>query len=376
MTDTLYVGLMSGTSIDAVDSALVACGDNGPSLLATREHPIPTDTRERIAAISHPGDNEIARLGALDRELGQLFAAAATELLATSGTRMQQIRAIGSHGQTIRHHPPSAAEDAVAYTLQIADPNTIAEQTGITTVADFRRRDIAAGGEGAPLAPAFHAAAFAEPGRNRAIVNIGGIANATLLSGTHLQQGFDTGPGNTLLDHWVQRHLGEACDREGAWAASGEVIEELLARLLGHAYFSRSGPRSTGKEAFNPAWLHSQLTFVDNPDPRDIQATLAELTAASIAGALGACELDISAVYVCGGGAHNTDLLQRLVRRLAPATVTTTATLGMDPDWVEAVTFAWLAHRTLEGLSGNSPTVTGASGERILGGIYPANTAS
>mgnify|MGYP001815024694 CR=1 FL=1 len=372
MPEALYVGLMSGTSIDAIDSALLRCGDSGIELLATHEHGIPGDLRERIAAISQPGRNEIDRLGALDRELGQLFARATLDLLESAGEKPGSITAIGSHGQTVRHRPPSAGPaKGTAFSLQIGDPNTIAETTGITTVADFRRRDIASGGEGAPLAPAFHAAAFSRPGVNRAIVNVGGIANVSLLAGSELRGGFDTGPGNTLMDNWIGRQRGERLDRDGQWAAEGSVAKALLARMLAHPFFSRVGPRSTGKEDFNLAWLDNCLSDLAPLDPRDVQATLAELTATAIARALEVSEMTVDEVYVCGGGAHNTDLMRRLYQQLQPATLDTTGALGMDPDWVEAATFAWLAWRTIEGLAGNAPAVTGAAGSRILGGIYP-----
>ena len=375
MTDALYVGLMSGTSIDGIDGALIRCNEQELSLVATIEHPIPTDLADRISAISHPGDNEIERLGQLDRELGLLFADGVSALLREAGVETAQVRAIGCHGQTVRHRPPSGSNaGAEAFTLQIADPNTIAECTGITTVADFRRRDIAAGGEGAPLAPAFHAAAFACDGKRRAIINIGGIANVSLLDGKQLVGGFDSGPGNTLLDQWTRRHRGERYDRQGLWAASGQVQPALLEQLLGDAYFSLSGPRSTGKEKFNLEWLDSRLASFAGSDPADIQATLAELTAASIANAIGNSSLAVDESYVCGGGAHNTDLLVRLGKRLPGAALASTTALGIDPDWVEAATFAWLAYRTLSGLAGNAPAVTGANGERVLGAIYPGGT--
>ena len=370
MTGRLYVGLMSGTSIDAVDCALLNCTGDHVSLLATHEHAIPGDLRQRIADISRCGTTEIERMGALDRELGQLFAAAALDLLEQADTSTTRVSAIGSHGQTIRHRPPSTTADTPAFTLQIGDPNTIAEVTGITTVADFRRRDIAAGGEGAPLAPAFHAAAFSAPDSNRAIVNIGGISNATLLRGMTLEQGFDTGPGNTLLDHWVRRHRGQACDLDGQWAASATVHQGLLDTLLSHTYFDLTGPRSTGKEAFNLDWLDKVLQAHPQAQPGDIQATLAQFTVESIARGIASAGIAVDQVYVCGGGAHNTDLMNRLRARLAPAKVDTTQALGMSPDWVEAAAFAWLAQRTLDGLAGNAPAVTGAAGERILGGVF------
>lgn len=376
MGSPLYVGLMSGTSVDAVDCALVRCGQGALELLATHEYPMPAAMRQAITTISQPGDNEIERMGALDRQLGQLFADATLALLEHSGHAADEIAAIGSHGQTIRHHPPSThSPPEQGFTLQIGDPNTIAQLTGITTVADFRRRDIAVGGEGAPLAPAFHAAAFARAGEHRAILNIGGIANASLLDGKGGVLGFDTGPGNTLLDHWIERHLGTSFDRDGQWAAEGTVDTALLQGLLDHEYLSQQGPRSTGKEMFNLAWLDDCLaTLPQPPDAQRVQATLAEFTAESIArGIRQAAPGRVDAVYVCGGGARNTDLMRRLYQKLAPATLDTTAALGMDPEWVEAAAFAWLAWRSMAGLSGNIPAVTGASEEVILGGIYPGH---
>ena len=362
---------MSGTSLDAIDAALVRCTAQGCELLASLEHPIAPEVRHAIAAISQPGDDEIERLGQLDRELGALFAGAVLALLADTGHQRNDIAAVGSHGQTIRHRPPSAG-NTPPFTLQIGDPNTIAELTGITTVADFRRRDIAAGGEGAPLAPGFHAAAFAREGSGRAIVNIGGIANITLLSGTCLLSGFDTGPGNTLLDHWTQRHRGQAYDRDGEWAAEGRVDAALLEQLQEHPYLARRGPRSTGKEVFNLDWLDNCLQSLPAMESRDIQATLAEFTADTIASAIIAAGTGIAEVYVCGGGARNTDLMRRLHRLLTPRQLDTTAALGIDPEWVEAAAFAWLAWRTVNGLAGNAAAVTGAGGARVLGGIYPA----
>ena len=362
---------MSGTSVDAIDCALVRCHDNKIELLATHDHAIPSDIKHRISELCHSGSDEIERVCVLDRELGLLFAEATRQLLVATKIRAEQITAIGSHGQTIRHRPPSAVSaEANSFTLQIGDPNTIAEKTGITTIADFRRRDVAAGGEGAPLAPAFHAAAFAKAGVNRAIVNIGGIANATFLEGTELHSGFDTGPGNTLLDQWAKKIRGESYDKDGRWSTTGRVNQAVLEDLLAHDYFRKTGPRSTGREEFNLSWLESRLTTLEGIAPSDLQATLLELTSTTIATAIQGSPLDISEVYICGGGCHNAHLMQRLTHQLAPAEITTTLAIGMDPDWVEAVTFAWLASRTLENLAGNCPTVTGARGPRVLGGIY------
>jgi len=366
---------MSGTSVDGIDSALVRCRGNTVTIVATHQHEIPLDLKKRIAALSHSGEDEIERLGVLDRELGRLFAEATIELLAVAQTQPTQVKAIGSHGQTIRHRPPSAANRAIeSFTLQIGDPSTIAEFTGITTVADFRRRDIAAGGEGAPLAPAFHAASFAAPGVNRAIVNVGGIANISLLEGPELRMGFDTGPGNTLLDHWILKHRNDHFDHDGEWAASGHVNQALLARLSAHTFFKKTGPRSTGKEEFNLPWLEGQLAGLEPIAEVDVQTTLVELTTSSIANAINNCPFKIAEIYVCGGGSHNSHLMRRLAAHLAPATIESTAAIGMDPDWVEAATFAWLASRTLDGLTGSAPVVTGANGTRILGGIYPGTT--
>lgn len=371
MSTSLYVGLMSGTSLDAIDAALVEVGDT-VSLLGTYEHPIPDATKAEIARISAPGDDEIEHMGLLDRTLGTLFADATLNLLRQANTAPETVNAIGSHGQTIRHRPTSSGlPPERAFTLQIGDPNTIAERTGITTVADFRRRDIAAGGEGAPLAPAFHAAVFNQPTRNRAIVNIGGIANATILQGDTLTGGFDTGPGNTLLDHWIKQTKGSTYDRDGGWSAEGKPQPALLDALLQDPYFTRTGPRSTGKEQFHLQWLEHAFDGLDAIDPQDVQATLAELTAQSIAMGIKSTDVAIDEVYVCGGGALNTDLMRRLYRQLPGTTLDTTAALGIDPQWVEAAAFAWLAHRSLNTLAGNAPVVTGAVDYKILGGIYP-----
>ena len=373
MTEQLYVGRMSGTSIGAIDCAILSCSNTRFSMQACREHPIPTDTGKRIASLSHSGPDEIEQMGKLDRELGLLFAEATLALLSETDISPADIAAIGSHGQTIRHRPHSAGHSQKqSFTLQLGDPNTIAEITGITTVADFRRRDIAAGGEGAPLAPAFHAAAFAKESVNRAVVNIGGIANISVLRGTELHAGFDTGPGNTLLDGWVERNRGERYDRGGRWAAEGQVNPELLQVLMEHPYLAKTGPRSTGKEVFNLSWLEGAYSNLDSLNTQSVQATLAQYTTDTIAFALDNCGVEISEIYICGGGAHNADLMRRLYQKLAPAKLETTTALGLDPDWVEATAFAWLAQQSLAGHAGNAPVVTGAKGPRVLGGIFPA----
>ncbi|GHD33377.1 anhydro-N-acetylmuramic acid kinase [Parahalioglobus pacificus] len=370
MPERLMIGLMSGTSADGIDAALVSCGA-GIALKASLDFPLPADIKQEIVDISHSGSAEIERMGSLDRRLGILFADAVDALLSKAGVAPAAIAAIGSHGQTLRHRPPSAGNEP-AFTVQIGDPNTIAERTGITTVADFRRRDIAAGGEGAPLAPAFHAAAFAQAGKNRAIVNIGGFANVTLLSGETLMGGFDSGPGNTLLDQWVLQHQSQPFDRDGQWSAEGNCNDDLLAAMLSDDYFSSDGPRSTGKELFNRHWLETYLQATPSIRAQDVQSTLSELTATSIARSITGAEIPVDEIYVCGGGARNVDLMRRLYRHLSPRKLEDTSALGLDPEWVEAVAFAWLAEQTLQQLPGNAPIVTGAQGKRILGGIFPA----
>ncbi|MAT93480.1 MAG: anhydro-N-acetylmuramic acid kinase [Halioglobus sp.] len=361
---------MSGTSMDAVDSALLRFDGDTAQLAATLEYPVTDSLRDELGALCQPGDDEINRLGRLDLQLGELFAHAALALLEHAAVDPGEVSAIGSHGQTVRHEPP--VDGVAGFTLQIGDPNTIAERTGITTVADFRRRDMACGGQGAPLVPAFHAQVFAAPGVDRAIVNIGGIANATVLQGEQLLAGFDTGPGNTLLDQWYSRHREGRFDRDGAWSAQGEVRQDLLQALLGEPYFARSGPRSTGRELFNLPWLERHLAGLPAAPPVDVQATLAELTAVSIARALQGAAAPPDEVYICGGGAHNGDLLGRLRAQLPASAVADTQKLGIHPDWVEAATFAWLARRRLQGLCGNAAVVTGAAGPRVLGAVYPA----
>ncbi|GGO88518.1 anhydro-N-acetylmuramic acid kinase [Marinobacterium nitratireducens] len=363
-----YLGLMSGTSLDSVDAVVVEYNGRDLDLIASHSEPFPSDLRHRTLALMHPGDDEIERLGRLDLELAELFARAANNLIDATSLERSSIRAIGSHGQTVRHRPDAG------FTLQIGDPNLIAERTGITLVADFRRRDMAAGGQGAPLVPAYHRALFHDAGVDRIIANIGGMANVTLLraDSSHPVTGYDTGPGNVLLDSWIGRHRQLEYDRDGAWAASGQILPTLLERLLDLPFFDAPAPKSTGREQFNPNWLDACIRDADcgQAQPADVQATLLELTARSLSREIGA-SLDAGGeIYLCGGGSHNKYLLQRLQALLEPYEVRTTAALGQDPDWVEACAFAWLAARTLEGQSGNLPAVTGARGERILGAIY------
>lgn len=360
---------MSGTSVDGIDAALISLPDSGMlTLKATHQHALSPVVRDAIQALMAPGNNEIERAGELDMQLGKLFAEAVQMLLRKSGVLAKDIRAIGSHGQTIRHRPRATHP----FTQQLGNPSVIAEQTGITTVADFRARDMAAGGEGAPLVPAFHRWFFHKPGVNRVILNIGGIANITWLPADAQESvlGFDTGPGNTLLDQWIMQNRGERYDSDGKWAASGQVNEPLLARLLADAYFTKTPPKSTGREYFHQAWLEQYLT--GKLAAQHLQATLAELTSRSIVRALDFLPAKADEIYICGGGSHNRHLLARLQVQAPNIPIATSAALGLDPDWVEAVAFAWLAQRTLSGQPGNLPSVTGANRAVILGGIYSA----
>ena len=364
----LYIGLMSGTSVDAIDAALVDISQQNIQVIASGSTPVPPLIREQVIHLFIDGENEIDRMGDLDCRLGQLFAEAANSLLSKHAISNKEIIAIGSHGQTIRHRP--RPHQGNPFTVQIGDPNTIAELTQITTVADFRRRDMACGGQGAPLAPAFHQAAFASESANRAILNIGGIANVTLLKPGEKTQGYDIGPGNGLMDAWIQRSLQRSYDADGAWAASGSIHPELLNSLLQHPYFALTAPKSTGREEFTLSWLEQQLTAITINDV-DVQATLAEFCAFEIARQLGGVS-NLEELYVCGGGVHNQHLMQRLQQQLPHLQIQTTAALGVPADDVEAAAFAWLAQQTLNHLPGNLKSVTGAHKNTILGGIYPA----
>jgi anhydro-N-acetylmuramic acid kinase len=365
-----YIGLISGTSVDAIDAALVTIDDEASiAVVETLSHALPAELADEIHRLSEPGGSELDRAGALDVRLGKTFADAALAVLDKAGLPPRNVRAIGSHGQTVRHRPGGDAP----FSIQLGNPAVIAERTGIDTVADFRSRDMAAGGEGAPLVPAFHLAAFSARDTSRVIVNIGGIANVTWLptEGAGVV-GFDTGPGNTLLDAWVRRHRGKAYDADGRWAKEGRPSQALLDRLMADPYFGRRPPKSTGREDFNPGWLEAALSHHDETlSAQDIQATLLQLTAHSIAEAITRECAGATEVYVCGGGARNGALLEALRRRLEPMAVDTTDTLGIDAEWVEAAAFAWLAHRWIEGLPGNLPSVTGASRPVVLGAVWP-----
>ncbi len=358
----LYIGLMSGTSADGIDAALVDFSGDQPKLLHGYYKPFSHDLRQCILELYQPGIDEIKRMGNLDIALGHAFAGAANQLLQESQISSKNIRAIGCHGQTLRHDP------ACRYTLQVGDPNIIAAKTGITTIADFRRRDMAYGGQGAPLVPAFHQTMFAQLGQHRAIVNIGGIANVTLLLGDQKTiLGFDTGPGNALMDAWIERHLQQPYDKQGAWASQGNINHELLNTLLADPFFHLAPPKSTGRDYFNLQWLERYLTPAFSAV--DVQATLAALTAQSIIAAIKPYFLQ-GEIIVCGGGAHNNILINQIKEHAAPLAVSTTREKGIDPHWIEAMAFAWLAKQTLTKQTGNMTAVTGASQAAILGGVY------
>jgi anhydro-N-acetylmuramic acid kinase len=367
-----YLGLMSGTSVDGIDAVLVDLGKDRPGVVYARTFDWPEALRQRIlrTILDHDAVSVLA-LGQLHAAIGEQLGNAALAAIEAAGVNRDQVTAIGSHGQTIFHAPGGQH----AFSMQSGDANRIAEITGITTVADFRSRDIAAGGQGAPLVPAFHQAVFYDPEVSRAVLNIGGIANLTLLPKQNAAvTGFDTGPGNGLMDAWHQKHRQSHYDRGGAWARTGKISRALLERLLAHPYFAQPPPKSTGRELFNLNWLE---TVLDSTEPRspaeDVQRTLLELTAATIAGSLRHHASDTEQLLVCGGGAHNGLLMQRLAEILAPVEVTSTERYGLQPDWVEATAFAWLAKRTLEGKPGNLPGVTGARRCVVLGAVYSGN---
>ncbi len=366
----LYLGLISGTSADSIDSVLVSFRRGVPQLLASHAHPWPTTLRERMLALAQ-GETalDLDAFGRLDVEIGHGFADAALQLLEHSGTPATAVRAIGSHGQTLRHRPTGK----YPFTLQLGDPSVIAERCGIDVVADFRRADVAAGGQGAPLLPALHAMLLARPGRTRVVLNLGGIANITVLGADGSVRGFDTGPANGLLDAWCLRQRGESLDRDGAYAASGQVDAALLEALLADPFFALAPPKSTGREYFHLDWLATHATFTT--DPANVQATLLELTARSVALAIAQHAPGAEEVLACGGGVHNGALMRRLGELLAPSVLLGTSRYGIDPDFLEATAFAWLARQRLLGLPGNLPAVTGARGPRVLGALYSAPAA-
>jgi anhydro-N-acetylmuramic acid kinase len=349
----LYLGVMSGTSLDGLDIALIEQGEQ-LELLATHYLPMPDDLRQELLALCSSGPDEIARAALAENRWASLAGEGINQLLARQGLKAEAIRAIGSHGQTIRHEP------ARGFTVQIGNPALLAELTGISVVADFRRRDVAAGGQGAPLVPAFHETLFNHLGQRLAILNVGGFSNLSLIEQDKPVHGFDCGPGNVLLDAWIEREHGHAYDADGAWAASGVVQPRLLSVLMADPFFAGSGPKSTGREVFNLPWLDRHLATLPAYRAQDVQATLLELTARSIIDSLGKAQQGTEA------------LMARLGQLLPAARVASTGAYGVDPDWVEAMAFAWLAHCCLEGIAANRPSVTAAKGLRVLGAIYPA----
>jgi anhydro-N-acetylmuramic acid kinase len=358
-----YVGLMSGTSLDGVDAVLAAARGGRMRLLRNIHLPFPARLRTRLLDLQESGRNELHRAAVVSNELSDLYARAVRRLLSRARVTARAVAAIGCHGQTVRHRPGDG------YTLQLVNGARLAERSGSTVVCDFRSRDVAAGGEGAPLVPAFHHAAFQAARRSRAIVNLGGIANVTSLPARGRVTGFDSGPGNCLLDAWIRERRRKPYDRDGRWAASGHVHPQLLARLLAHPYLGRRPPKSTGREEFSLKWLRRQLAGAERP--ADVQATLTELTALTVARAVRQHCASAREVFVCGGGARNRLLLSRLAALLPGRRVATTAALGIEPEHVEALAFAWLARQALKRKPGNLPAVTGARGPRVLGAIYP-----
>jgi anhydro-N-acetylmuramic acid kinase len=361
----LYLGMISGTSMDAIDAALVDFDEAPLRVVAATATPFDSSLKARVtASIDHADNVALDEIGQLDVEIGRAFASAANELLRVAGISAEQVAAIGSHGQTLRHRPDLAAP----FTWQIGDPNILAETTGIAVVADFRRRDVAAGGQGAPLLPVFHDQVFRSRDEDRVIANLGGIANVTILRRDSTVTGFDTGPANRLLDAWIGVHRSQDYDADGAWAASGRVDAILLKALLDEPYLKQPPPKSTGRELFNLPWLQDKLGLFERR-PEDVQATLQQYTAETVAEAVKGYAPGAS-LYCCGGGAHNRALLNVLAQLLAPHPVASTLELGLNPDYVEAVAFAWFAKNTLEGRTSSAGSVTGAKAARILGGVY------
>ena len=367
----LFVGVISGTSVDGLDVALLD-DSKGLAVPAGAHQQIPEDLRKELIALATPGDNEVERLGRSNVYLGAWTGQCVLEFLDANGFSNSDVRAIGSHGQTIRHHP----EPPHPFSLQIGDASVIAEITGIDVVSDPRSRDLAAGGQGAPLVPVYHLAQFLTDDTVRVVVNIGGIGNITVLDGVNrsVAAGFDTGPGNALLDAWAQHHLGRPFDDDGAWAQSGQPSSELLERLLADPYYSTAPPKSTGKEVFNLAYIQEALATCPAIEANDAQATFCELSARTIADAIsrwGTGEADLEDVVVCGGGRHNLELMRRLSDRLSHVSVVPSEEIGVNGDFVEAAALAYLAKLFVEHRPGNCWEATGASGPRVLGCLYP-----
>jgi anhydro-N-acetylmuramic acid kinase len=366
----LYIGLMSGTSLDGVDGVLARFEGETQTVLQHAARPMPAQLAQELLALNTPGGpNELHRAALAANALVGLYAEVVQDLLQAAQVSPSQVRAIGAHGQTVRHQP--GLHDGVGYTLQLNNPALLAELTGIAVVADFRSRDVAAGGQGAPLVPAFHQAQFAREGEPLAVLNLGGISNLTILDRTQVL-GFDCGPGNALMDAWCLQHTGQPYDAEGRWAASGQVHTPLLTAMLQEPYFALLPPKSTGRDLFHPTWLAHQLAAFDQVAPADVQATLTELTARCCTDALLRQGADSRRLIVCGGGALNITLMQRLQTLLPSVKVLSSAQEGLPPLQVEAAAFSWLARRAIHGETGSLQSVTGARGTRVLGAIYPA----
>lgn len=363
---TNYIGLMSGTSIDGIDAVAISIENNSINVLGTHSLDWPTTIKTRLFRLAQGKHESINEYGKLHIQCGKIFGIATRQLLEKYNWQPSDFAAIGSHGQTIRHRPNRNH----SFSLQIGDPSTIAETTGITTIADFRSRDMAAGGQGAPLVPAFHQFLFQNPFIHRVICNIGGIANITVLPANNGEViGFDTGPGNTLLDNWIQKVHHKPYDIDGTYSSAGNVSNELLSQLKKDQYFSQPHPKSTGPEYFNLGWL-THYVRETNLKKDDLAATLAQLTCETIADAIKQTAPHTSEVYLCGGGAHNPTITEGLSKQLPHTNILSTEKLNLAPDWVEATCFAWLAHQTLQHNHGNLPSVTGAKGNRVLGGIF------
>ena len=370
----LYIGLMSGTSMDGVDAALVNFSSSKPLVAHVESASIAPDLRANLLALNSADHNELHNAALAANALMRLYAQTVNALLKKSGCQPQDIRALGAHGQTVRHRPQQF--DETGYTIQLCNPSLLAELTGIDVVADFRSRDVAAGGQGAPLAPFFHRAWFAQNDATVGVLNIGGISNLTILQNDGTTLGFDCGPGNSLMDFWIGQQLGAAFDAGGAWGAGGQLISELLDHMLSEPFFALPPPKSTGRDLFNPDWLSRHLTAFANANSQDIQKTLLELTVRACISCVKSYQKEsnqtLQELIVCGGGAFNTALMQRLQTLLPSARVISSAAHGLPPQDVEAVAFAWLARQCVERVALPLKSVTGARSSRILGGIYPA----
>ncbi len=372
MPKDYYIGLISGTSVDGVDCALVQFESGRQQLVSSHTQAYSDTLRNQVLQLCSGEAGSLKALGETHIAIGRLFADAVQQLLEQAGLSAADITAIGSHGQTVWHEPDSANP----FSLQLADPNTIAQLTGITTVADFRGRDMAAGGQGAPLAPLLHREVFASDAVDRAIINIGGIGNITFLPSQGNCLAFDTGPGNVLMDYWIGEHQNKNFDEDGGWASTGQTQQELLNALLDEDYFNRTPPKSTGRELFNGDWLRAKLNnFETSYKPEDVQATLLTLTATTLVNAINRYA-QAREIYVCGGGVHNAALMNELARMAGEQSVNSTSKLGIDPDWVEAMCFASLARQALQGKLVETAPFTGASEPVLLGGIYKSGTVS